>query len=198
MSKYLPLQGSNIVIDGNSLATDIYTVGERWSNQLQHQLSRTGIALKSLQNFAVGGQTTTQMAADASTQVDAAFDPACFNLLIFQEGRNQIAVGSTAEQSAWETRSYCAQRRSRGFYVLVMDCYPSNESGMATPMLDYNARIKAEWKTYADAYLDCRRDIPQIQVGPILPDGVHPSATAQCYVAAAVFATIRAIPLRRF
>ena len=145
----------------------------------------------------MGGQTTAQMASDASTQVDAVFDPSCYNILIFLEGRNQMSVGSTPTESAFQTLSYCAQRRSRGFYVLVMDTLPSNESSFQASLLSYNEIVRSGWKNYADAYLDCRRDIPQIQTGAMLPDGIHPSATGHCYIAAAVCSAISSIPLRR-
>jgi lysophospholipase L1-like esterase len=197
MTIYLPLPGSRIMIDGNSIATDIYTVGENWGIQLQHQLAIAGIPIGGFQNFAVGGQTTQQMANDAATTVDGAFDSGKFNILFVLEGRNDIATGATPEAAAFNTFSYCAQRRSRGFYVILLDTFPSNEGAMEAPMAAYNQRIEACWKNCADVYLSCRREIPQIVVGPLLPDGLHPSATGHAYIAAAALSALKRIPLRK-
>jgi lysophospholipase L1-like esterase len=117
----------NILVDGNSLpAGQGSTTGNSFPEQLQRM---SGITANDnpILNFAVGGQTTPQMIADAATQIDPQIDNTKDkNIIIVWEGRNDLVVNSATVQVAYENlRDYCQARQSAGWEVIILTLLPS-------------------------------------------------------------------------
>ena len=108
-----------LIFDGNSLTAGLGSTGGRtYPAQVLSQLP-----MYDGTNFGVNGQTTTQMASDAASQIDPLVSPA--NILIAWEIRNEIVVGGATAQQAYDRFvSYCQARRAAGWQVIVLTAVP--------------------------------------------------------------------------
>jgi lysophospholipase L1-like esterase len=215
----LDLHGCRLLFDGNSItASDLYGHGNdaRIPEQVQYQLAHRNINIEIL-NLAVAGQTGAQMIADASATIGAIRQRHRAEIVVVNEGGNDILFGATPEQAFQNTRNYCLLRRSEGYYLLVWSCLdrqqiptspPDTQAGYAAKIAAYNDLLKNGWHEFADQFIDIRAELPQIvgdglpynaqnTHGFWLPDAVHPSATANALIAAKIAAYLRIIPERK-
>lgn len=107
-------------------------------------------------NFGVGGQTSTDMSADAATQIDPLLnDGRPLHILVAWEIANDYHV-SFAQRMAnfW---AYCDARKAAGWQVVVLTLIAS--AGVPeedrTPI---NAAVRADWADHADALADVALD----------------------------------------
>lgn len=216
----LDLHGCQLIFDGNSVtAPDVlYGHGDDAliAQQVKYQLSLQKINVDIL-NLAVAGQTGAQMIADASATIGAIRQRHRAEIVVVNEGGNDILFGASPEQAFQNTRNYCLLRRSEGYYILVWSCLdrqqiptspPDTQAGYAAKIAAYNDLLKNGWHEFADQFIDIRAELPQIvgdglpynaqnTHGFWLPDAVHPSATANALIAAKIAAYLRIIPERK-
>jgi lysophospholipase L1-like esterase len=214
--QYVKLASSKIVFDGNSLTEGASTGAgaANISTQVSTQLIAQKIFGVSIVNVGVGGKTCAQMIADASTQVAPLFEAGRDNIIVVNEGGNDIYFGATAQQAFQNMRDYCLLRRSEGFYVLVwsapkrnngFSANPSGDpSGFQSALLDFNNRLASGWKEFADAFMDTREHFPYAPEanypsngGFWFPDCIHPSATGNAILAAKIIECLKLIPVRK-
>jgi lysophospholipase L1-like esterase len=158
------LQGSNIVIDGNSISTEDFSVGAGIPRQLQHCLGMRGVntivngydGVSGLVAIPVSGQSTRNMIGDrltgiptaaggeASIEVDGRLSASRPNICIAFELTNDLLYYGTGEANRVELcrtnmRNYCKLRKSAGWYVVVMGGTPRgngyNPGGTTNPAL---------------------------------------------------------------
>lgn len=149
-----------LVFDGNSLTSGTgATAGFDYPSQ-----AVTGLkSLWNKYNYGVGGQTTTQMLSDVSTQVDTLYDIGNLeNIVIPWEITNEL-YGGTSETDAYNNYvTYCQARRAAGFKVVAVTVLP--RSNVGTPVGFEAARqaantdIRNNWTTFADALADVAAD----------------------------------------
>jgi lysophospholipase L1-like esterase len=215
--RYVDLRSSKIIFDGNSLTEGASTGAgaANISSQVSSQLINRGIRGVSIVNVGVGGQNCAQMIVDGSSQVAPLREAGRDNIVVVNEGGNDIYFGATAAQAFQNIRDYCLLRRAEGFYVLVWSCLHRNNgfssnptgdpSGFQAALLDFNNRLERGWKEFADAYMDTRKHFPYIPEanfpdngGFWFPDCVHPSATGNAILAAKLIEHLKRIPQRQF
>lgn len=165
---------------------------------------------KAVVNFAVGGQSTVDMLADAATQVDAAFQNG-MNVLVVGEVRNDLSnMGSGADARVAVDRfwSYCAGRRAAAsaagklLKIVVWNTLPTTRTtsplgvaGLNAKFNEANAFMAAEWHSYADAYVDVRL-IPELLDPDNLTyydDQVHLTAAGDAKLVVPIDAAVRAV-----
>lgn len=211
--RWATLNSARICLDGNSITAgnNYGDINDSLSNQMIHQFSKQGIKGVSVVNYAVGGQTCAQMIADASQTIGAQFNPSRNNFLIVNEGGNDITFGATPQQAFDNLKQYCMLRRSEGYYVLVWDCLfrhnPAN--GFYTiaqykqALIDFNFLVRSNWKDFADAYMDSRKEFPFVPLndytgalngGFWFPDCIHPGATLTALLAIRLIEYLKKIP----
>jgi lysophospholipase L1-like esterase len=211
--QYVKLASSKIVFDGNSI-TEGAGSGAGAANisaQVSAQLIAQKIFGVSVVNLGVGGQTCAQMIDDGSSQVAPLREAGRDCIIVANEGGNDIYFGATAAQAFQNIRDYCLLRKSEGFYVLVWSCpnrnngFSSNPSGdpsaYQAALLDFNNKLAAGWKEFADGFMDTRKHFPYIPEanfpgagGFWFPDCVHPSATGNAIIAAKLIEHLKLIP----
>lgn len=162
-----PVLGYNrktVIVDGNSNAiTGVTYTPNPWAALLASYLSGSSDCVSL--NCAISGQTTAQMITDAATQIDAVYVPnGKKNILIALECENDLFLGASAATAISNFKSYCAARRSAGFYVIAFACPP--RSSVGTPV-DYESRrvtVNADLENpahvgvYWDAFLPIHND----------------------------------------
>ena len=136
-------------------------------------------------NFAVSGQTTTQMLADVATQLDPfATDPAyAQHALLVNELRNAITVGGQAFQPAYdELVAYLRGRQAAGFKPLITTLLPSTSflGNLTAPQFEdlrqrANHLYRNNWRSYASNLVD----LASVESSLIRPDGTHPDAASR-------------------
>lgn len=158
-----PTVDTIIVCDGNSLTFGAgSTGGNTYPAQLYTALgggSTRGIEpgpsgargngnpTNTVLNFGVSGQTSANMIADASQQIDVPWYNATAyprrRILVCGEGTNDIANSGLTAAQAWASlQSYCRARLAAGWYVIA--CTTLTWSGAnETTRGDYNNLIKA-------------------------------------------------------
>lgn len=202
------LRSSEILIDGNSIMTEDYTgVGGGVATQLQSILSMRGIPVTAGW-VAVSGQTTQQMIADASVQIDELlatprFRSATARILLVFEGTNDLLFkGPTNPNRILECyqnlKDYCYLRRSAGWYVILMGNTPRSHGYDATPgspaLYDADMRrldqlLAENYGDFADLWFHTRKWVPTYQAAaPYANDPAHPNAYG-CGLIAAALAT---------
>lgn len=159
-----PAMELNIVVDGNSLAT-IQGGGISWSQQLTAKLTSNSV-VHTMTNKAVGGQTTPQMEADAITDIDPLYTEGKRNVLIFQEGINDMVLNEPTSTGAFDNiKAYCTNRQTSGWEVWIIPILPAWYYGykgdntvtgynlLNTERLDVNNMLALDSSFY-DKYLD--------------------------------------------
>lgn len=114
-------------------------------------------------NVSTGGQTLAQMITDGPTQVDALFRSAnMHNVCVIWGGTNDMFFGASGATAYSRIVTYCQARRAAGFGVVVLTALPRSDSG--TPggyeaeRLAFNASVRSNWATFADALSDIALD----------------------------------------
>jgi hypothetical protein len=145
-------------------------------------------------NYGVNGQTVTQMAADAATQIDAQRYSRPANILGAWGGVNDIIAGKSAAALYAEYAAYCEARQAAGWEVLAFTQHSWRYLGVDRDAViaAFNALVIANWTTFADGLVDLSAE-PNI--GPpgsysnltyYNADGVHLTAAGDALVAALV------------
>ena len=177
------------VTDGNSLTDgQDSNTGYDYPNQFIN-MPAFGSNGSTIVNKSVGGQTTPQMEADASTDID----PLLLRnngVLLAWECRNDLVVNSATVETAYNNMvTYCTNRRAAGWKVIVATITPSwtatykgdsTAVGYALLESDRNAVNKLlldNWASFADGICDLTK-YPEINTfGKNEQDGYVFSAT---------------------
>lgn len=150
----------NIVCDGNSLTAG--QGGTPYPTYLQNSLQNATV-----QNFGVGGQTTTQMISDATAQIDTQIDVKKKNILIAWEIGNEVYDNGDVTNACNNFKAYCDARRSAGWQkIIVINCPPrkqstqfgDNESQYNTKLQQVNTWLSANYTTFSDELIDLAGD----------------------------------------
>jgi hypothetical protein len=188
----------NIVCDGNSITIAEGYGGLPWPTVLK-QLPDFSDPSCVLTNLAVGGQTTGDMLADASTQVDTLFNPAKYNVLIAMEMLNDIRNTGNEEACFQRFYKYLRDRKARGWYVIgcttmaSTDLNPVNAANLQTKIAYVNGRLRSVVPNCCDCLIDTIA-IPTLSNASDLsmfPDLTHPTQLAQVGMVEAIAAVLR-------
>lgn len=180
--------GLNIVCDGNSI-TKGHTSGitdsdSSYPSQMKLFLKQLGITAN-VTNIGVNGQTTVDMILD-SASVDNLLVPGSQNILIASEGGNDFFLNNPTVVVAYDRFiSYCLNRMSAGWYVVVVSNLPRNaaptwgtSAELEVKVSAFNSMLGANYKSFCHQYIDIRRALPMLIPGSeYMPDDVHPSGT---------------------
>ena len=117
-------------------------------------------------NFGVPAQTTAQMSSDAVSQVDSLYDSAKSNVVIAWEVGNDIFYNGNATTAVSTFWTYCDNRRSAGWRVVVITCPPrdqatdfgDNSAQYNVKLTDANALLRSQFTSHADGIIDLASD----------------------------------------
>lgn len=111
-------------------------------------------------NLGISGQTVVQLAADASAQVDPLVDESLAqNVVVVWVGTNDLTNGDAAATVYANLVAYCQARQAAGFEVVVLTALPRGASApFETARQTFNASIRTNWATFADALADVGAD----------------------------------------
>lgn len=131
------------------------------------------------------------MLAQAPYEVDAHYDPAAdLNVCVVQAGGGDMRAGVTAASVYDALRSYCLQRRSAGFKVVVLSILPSGRpEAFEAARLAFNAMLRDTWSSFADGLADVAADSRIGDAGDqydslfYLTDELHLTAAGQAVMA---------------
>lgn len=189
-----------IVCDGNSITAGNGTMP--YPAQMELFLKQLGITA-TVTNIGVGAQTTLDMILD-SASIDTLLVPGAQNILIASEGANDFFFNNSTVQVAYDRfTSYCLNRISAGWYVIVFSNFTRNSTpawgtsaDLEVKVSAFNAMLSANYKNFCSRYVDIRRALPMIVPGSeYMPDNVHPSGTG--YILMAVILAREVSLLRR-
>lgn len=179
----IKLNEVDLVLDGNSLLAYLLQAG---NTSVYSTLGGLG---RSKQNFAVGGQETSQMIADAATQIDPEY--AANKILIAWELTNSLYFGKTVSQACAEFEAYCSARKTAGWKIVVLTTLPRNQTPTIGTVEQYNINLLAvnnwlinNYKGFSNALVDVRR-VPELNNASdtnIFYDGIHLSALGYSYL----------------
>lgn len=146
------LKDINIIFDGDSLTYCNYYAGidQYWPKKVRDWLTPRCNSLV-FNSFGVGGQTTTQMIADMSTQIIPLFDSNKYNIIVAWEDVNQILNNDTTAQQNYDLfTTYFTNCRNAGadLCILITSPYPRTVGG-AFPSRWTTARL-AQQKAFMD------------------------------------------------
>jgi lysophospholipase L1-like esterase len=186
----LNLTAARVVLDGNS-----YGVGFGTRLLSYAPFSTNGTTMV---NVAVNGQWTTQMIADMATQVYPLFQSGVQNILVFQEGSNDVANELSATDALANTKQYCQNIRAyaaaNGIEVVIVvhtlihrdqeDIVPN----FNTLIDSYNTLLLADTSGGWDIVLQPHLDplFATYASGGYDTDRVHPNETGQAWYADAL------------
>lgn len=162
--------GARFAADGNSQTVGINGAALSFPGRIATTLGVT------VTNYAVGGQSTTDMIADAATQIDAAFTGV--NILIVGEVRNHLTAldsGATARAAVDSFWEYCDGRRAaaaaggtgsgQSLRIVAWNTLPAGHTSSSIGIAalnalfdEANALMAAEWQDHVDAFVDVRSD----------------------------------------
>lgn len=171
-----------IICDGNSLTTLYYpdTLAQLRGTTKTHVL-----------NFGVAGQTTTQMIADATSQIDTICQSGKYNIVVAWEVGNDLLA--TGDVNAVYTRfaAYCNARRANGVKVIAVTC-PPRENVNDSLLQAANALMLANYTSFCDKIVDTRSDSRLATISSTYwnVDNVHLNPTGCGIVARMVHAQI--------
>jgi hypothetical protein len=185
--------------DGNSLTVGAPNGGD----YLTQLVTLLGYQWSSI-NFGVVGQTTTQMAADAATQIDPLiFDGHQKHILGAWEFTNELGNGVIAVTAYANYVAYCLARKVAGWKIVAFTVLPASNAGIIvsfeTSRQTVNTSIRANWPTFADALADVAAN-PNIgpagsetNVTYYAGDNIHLNATGYGIVAGIAKAAVLSI-----
>jgi len=149
------MANAQIVFEGDSRSN-----ADPWTAAVYNHIEpRFGLTL-GYAVFAVSGGTFTTL-ADHAAAVDATLIPDVANILVVWIGVNHWSSGGlygmTAEQMHTALASYCGDRKTAGWYVVVCTEISASESylsGWDAKYKAYNTLIRANYTDYADRLID--------------------------------------------
>lgn len=181
---------SIIVCDGNSLTRGGGTTPYPQQVSERFPFSENGTLVY---NKGVDGQTTPQMIADASTDIDPLYNASVKSVLIAWEVGNDIYFNGSVLNAYNNFVTYCNDRRLVGWKVIAISLTPRDQS---TPFGDNSAQFEVKlqqanvlmlnnWIEFSDAIIDLRSDprLATITLDYWNPDLVHLNAAGYQVVA---------------
>ncbi|MDQ2798399.1 MAG: SGNH/GDSL hydrolase family protein, partial [Armatimonadota bacterium] len=117
-------------------------------------------------SLGTGGWTIGLLAGEAPKKVDPLFDPHLSrNVLIIFAGTNNLGGGHQSAETAFgELKAYCrARKAAHPWRILVvtppMAAYPRvYPADFDAQMIQYDARIRRNWRSFADGIVDVQAD----------------------------------------
>lgn len=116
-------------------------------------------------NFAVAGQSLTNIISDNATQVHPLKPLAPLRVYVCWGGTNDIANGATAATTQTRYTQVGQDAQSAGYLVVVGTCLPRNDSMAVAGSVhesrrqSFNTWLRANWQTFADYLVDFA-DVP--------------------------------------
>lgn len=146
----------NLTLDGNSL-----TAYAGYPEKLPALYKPAYIYTQ--RSFALAGQTTAQMNADAATQINKPEHiDKTYNIIYVWEGINDLYLGATVQQAYDNLKTYCLNRRAYGFKVLIGTLTPRTNAGTyanyEADRLSVNVKLRTNWYDFADGIVDIGGD----------------------------------------
>lgn len=149
---------SAVYFDGNSLTQSRGNPGEPLVPPYPSLIDLTSTPSA---NVAVGGATTPQQDARATTAIDTYPYPGN-RWVVMWEGSNDLYFGATAAQAIANLGTYCTNRRAAGFSVALLSLTPRFDVGLPLTFEPnrqiVNQWLRANWATIADAFVDVGAD----------------------------------------
>jgi lysophospholipase L1-like esterase len=150
-----------LVFDGDSLTSGTgSTFGRNYPAQTVEGLD----ARTTVYNYGVGGQTMSQMTADAVSQVDSLFDSTMNGIVLPFGGTNDLnsGVDQTAATCYSRIVAYHTARQSAGWRTVAFTILPRTDAGYSETheanRLTVNTSIRDNWEDFADALVDVAAD----------------------------------------
>jgi hypothetical protein len=175
-TKKIDLSNSHVVIIGNSLSSPNGIGAPTWADYLSTRLNGTGCTFA---NFAVNGITTEIIVSRQYTEADASFVTGKTNVLFFSEVTNGLANGFSLQSEIDRVRTYCLNRKAKGFKVLPLTCYDRIQGGnpaIRTDVLSFNTWLRANYNKFSNGLVESWQ-VPQLGNANSFPDSVHPNGT---------------------
>lgn len=189
-----------IVLRGNSItasqgASNAAVTG--YPAVLRAAFGTRGYQTRDVADRGHGGDTTQFILDNFFTNefllLDKTFDR---SVLVMFEVRNSAVAGATAQEILAQYRAYGARARGAGFWFLACTAPPTDGDAVGHGVAGAaNALIRANWQTFANAFLDLEL-VPQFTpAGSTLnptyySDGVHLTDTGYALLAQLVLAKI--------
>jgi hypothetical protein len=172
--KKIDLANTNVIVTGNSLSSPNGIGSPTWADYLATRLNGTGCTFV---NRATNGNTTDGMIGRQFIDVDGIFVPGKTNVLFFFEVSNGLLNGFSLQSEMDRYRTYCLNRKARGFKVLPLTCYDRIQGGnpaLRTNLLLFNTWLRENYTGFSDGLVESWR-VPQLGNASTFPDGVHPN-----------------------
>lgn len=202
---------AHIVCDGNSL-----TYGYQSSNPATKSYPAVLATLSpwasngaTITNKGVSGQTTADMSADATMDIDPLYSSSVASVLVAWEIGNDLYFNGDTAAAYSRFVSYCTARRAVGWKVVVITVPYRDHSvvnGGVSPAGDndatynlkrdsINVRLRANWPTFADAIYDLAADanFSSYNTTYFNADHVHYTDVGYAYIAAGVSPIIQSL-----
>ena len=199
---------SRCVCDGNSLTSG---GGETpyYPTQLADLLGTPWV----VNNKGVTSQTTLQMSADATTDIDPLYEAEnTKNVLVAWEGTNHVYFNATASAAITALFNYCTARRAAGFKVVLLTLLPRGDFPGSSTLPDpkeenhedrravVNMWIRQTWDSCADALADVAADERigldgcEDDTTYYMADKVHMKSAGYAIIADIVYDAIQNLP----
>lgn len=148
----------------------------------------------SVVNIGAVGYTIASLTAEVAAKIDVLYDSRKgVNVLVVWIGTNDLYNGGTPATIYSNLVTYCQARKAVGFKVVVVTMLPRSDAGIpgsfAADRLTFNANVRANYLTFADALADVAADSRIGDTGDELDltyyqsDKIHPNATGHGVVA---------------
>jgi lysophospholipase L1-like esterase len=147
-----------LIFDGDSLTVGVYA----YPGYTDQCLMSVGGTFRA-HNTAVAGQLVSAMRSNAAGRVDVLYDASVpLRAVVIWGGTNDLATGVAAATAYEDLRQYCLDRRAVGWEVVVATMLPRSFAGddadTETERSAFNALIRANWSSFADALADVAAD----------------------------------------
>jgi len=187
--------------EGDSLTTG---QGSSGGNTYPVQLIRmfTDNRMVSMVNVATSGETLADMATEAASQIDNAYDSRKpTNITVIWGGTNDLYLGVLGDFSGAgayaRLLAYGQARQAIGEKVVVVNCLPRQNAGVPVGFeaqrVIFNALIASGWQSFANALADVAADSrlqDPTNTTYFDADKVHLNNTGYAVVAGIVFAQV--------
>ena len=173
-------ENSLIVCDGNSLTAGGYG-GLTYPQLLAATLPMATNGTQVI-NKGVGGQQTSQMIADATTEIDSLYEEDRTCILIAWEVGNDIYFNNDVAAAQIRFAEYCNARRAIGWKVIAITCTPRISFTDAGQQATYESRLQQantwmldNYSSFCDAIVNARQDARLQTVSSTYwnPDNIH-------------------------
>jgi hypothetical protein len=188
----IDFSNANIVLDSNSLG--VYHTPGTWMARLAGLIANPSTVY---QNFAVPSQSTLDMLSDAVTEVDGAFIEGKTNVLFVMEVGNDLSRGTTLAVAQERYKTYCIDRRKRGFKVISMTCF--DRDGFNQPLTmnadlkSFNSWLRVNWPSMSNSIVDVW-DEPKFRLFTNFGDGIHQSVSDNFIIAQLAYDVLKKLP----